>query len=174
MPWAMLRKSLSLAHSCNLVRGRPIQTWDPVYIIFHGIPCGLYKHQLLQLTTSASSCQLKYERDAEDFYTNKHDFIFQLQYSQIGLQLTMPSFPDDCLPPEGNYNSRAALLQAINAWAAPKGYAFVTGRSAKESSGKLTITYSCDRFSRPPSIPKERQRKTTTRGTGCLFSIYAK
>ncbi|KAJ3551452.1 hypothetical protein NPX13_g11359 [Xylaria arbuscula] len=86
----------------------------------------------------------------------------------------MPLFPDDCLPPEGNYNSRAALLEAINAWAAPRGYAFVTGRSTKENSGKLTITYSCDRFSRPPDIPKERQRKTTTRGTGCPFSIYAK
>lgn len=43
----------------------------------------------------------------------------------------MPSFPDDCLPPEGNYQLRVALLQAINAWAATRGYVFVTGRSIK-------------------------------------------
>jgi hypothetical protein len=30
------------------------------------------------------------------------------------------SFPYDCLPPEGEYESRDALLTAINAWARPK------------------------------------------------------
>ncbi|KAJ0132750.1 hypothetical protein HZ326_24184, partial [Fusarium oxysporum f. sp. albedinis] len=27
-------------------------------------------------------------------------------------------FPGDCLPPEGEYESREALFEAINAWAA--------------------------------------------------------
>ncbi len=65
-------------------------------------------------------------------------------------------FLNDCLPPEGSYNSRDTLLKAINAWVALRGYAFVIGRSTKENSGKLTITYLCDRFSWPLSVPKER------------------
>jgi hypothetical protein len=84
------------------------------------------------------------------------------------------SFPDDCVPPEGDYESRDALVKSINAWAAPRGYAFVTGRSTKEKTGKQTITYKCDRACRPPSASIERQRKTTTRGTGCEFSVLAK
>src|SRR5688572_26475420 len=83
-------------------------------------------------------------------------------------------FSDDCLPPEGDYDSRDALFTAINAWAAPRGYAFRTGRSKKERTGKLTLTFTCDRACRPPSASKERQRRTTTRGTGCQFSVLAK
>ncbi|KAL2139328.1 hypothetical protein VTI28DRAFT_5342 [Corynascus sepedonium] len=55
-----------------------------------------------------------------------------------------------------------------------KGYAFITGRSTKERTGRRTITYTCDRHCRPPSASRERQRKTTTRGTGCQFSVLAK
>jgi hypothetical protein len=86
----------------------------------------------------------------------------------------VPSFPNDCLPPEQNYTSRDALFSAINEWAASRGYAFVTGRSTLEKSGKLTVTYVCDRSCRPPTAAKSRQRKTTTRGTGCQFSVLAK
>jgi hypothetical protein len=84
------------------------------------------------------------------------------------------SFPNDCLPPEQDYASRDALFCAINEWAASRGYAFVTGRSTLEKSGKLTVTYVCDRSCRQPTAAKSRQRKTTTRGTGCQFSVLAK
>ena len=83
-------------------------------------------------------------------------------------------FPDDCLPPESDYESRHALLKAINAWAGPRGYAFVTGRSTREKTGRLTITFTCDRFRRPPNISQHRIRKTSTRSTSCQFSILAK
>lgn len=84
------------------------------------------------------------------------------------------SFPGDCLPPEQEHQSRGDLFNAINEWAASRGYAFITGRSTFEKSGKLTITYMCDRSCRPPTSPQNRQRKTTTRGTGCQFSVLAK
>jgi hypothetical protein len=83
-------------------------------------------------------------------------------------------FPDDCLPPEGEYESREALFEAINAWAATRGYAFITGRSTKEKTGRRTITYMCDRRRNHPIVSRERQRKTTTRTTGCEFSVLAK
>lgn len=38
---------------------------------------------------------------------------------------TINRFSDDCLPPEGTYNSREELYAAINDWAAPRGYTFV-------------------------------------------------
>jgi hypothetical protein len=85
-----------------------------------------------------------------------------------------PSFPDDALPPECDYESRDSLFKSINAWAESRGYAFTTGRSTKERSGKQTITYTCDRSCYSPDILRERQRKTTTRGTDCKFSVLAK
>ncbi|EFZ03822.2 hypothetical protein MAA_00896 [Metarhizium robertsii ARSEF 23] len=84
------------------------------------------------------------------------------------------SFSDDCLPPEEKYESREGLFQSINAWAAPRGYAFINGRSTKERSGKQTITYTCDRRRNHPIIQRERRRKTTTRTTGCEFSVLGK
>jgi hypothetical protein len=88
--------------------------------------------------------------------------------------MAQTAFSDDVLPPEGTYNSREALLTAINEWAAPRGYAFITGRSSRSTSGRQIITYACDRWCRPPSASRDRQRKTTTRGTNCRFSIIAK
>ena len=87
--------------------------------------------------------------------------------------MSLPLFPDDCLPPECDYESREALFAAINAWAAPRGYAFTTGRSTKWTSGRQKVTYTCDRSCKPPNALRERQRKTATRGTGCLFSVLA-
>lgn len=90
-------------------------------------------------------------------------------------------FPADCLPPEGEFESRDALFAAINAWAAPRGYAFTTGRSTrKKANGRLTVTYTCDRAGRPGAHrgkgdkPMEQKRQTSTRITGCQFSINAK
>ena len=94
--------------------------------------------------------------------------------SIMSLASIKASFADDCLPPERNYELQDALFKSINVWAATKGYAFTTGRSTKEKSGRQIITYACDRSCRPPSISKERQRNTTTRGTGCQFSVLAK
>jgi hypothetical protein len=85
----------------------------------------------------------------------------------------MATFPDDCLPPESVYESREVLFKAINNWALTRGYAFTIGRSTKAKSGRVTITYACDRSFRPPSSTILRQRQTNSRGTGCLFSILA-
>ncbi|KAJ0128476.1 hypothetical protein HZ326_28426 [Fusarium oxysporum f. sp. albedinis] len=65
-------------------------------------------------------------------------------------------FPSDCLPPEGEFESREALFEAINAWAATRGYAFITGRSTKEKTGRRTITYMCDRRGNHPIASRER------------------
>ena len=83
-------------------------------------------------------------------------------------------FPDDCLPPEQEYESRESLYAAINAWAAPRGYAFVTERSKKTSSGRRTVFFSCDRCGTPPEPSRVRERKTSTRRTECQFSVLAK
>lgn len=77
------------------------------------------------------------------------------------------------LPPQQNYDTQEALFTSINAWAKFRGYAFILRRSTKEKNGKYTITYACDRACHPPT-EKDRQRKTTTRGTGCPFSVIAK
>jgi hypothetical protein len=83
-------------------------------------------------------------------------------------------FPSDCLPPIEDYPSREALFDSINEWAACRGYAFTTGRSTIEKSGKLTVTYTCDRSCRQPTSSQKKKRKTTSRGTGCQFSVLAK
>ena len=88
----------------------------------------------------------------------------------------MATFADDCLPPEGHFESRQALFEAINLWAKPRGYAFITQRSAKEKNGFLRVYFACDRSRRLPSLDdlREGKRKTTTRMTNCPFSVLAK
>ena len=83
-------------------------------------------------------------------------------------------FSDDCLPPERDHESRDALFKAIKEWASTKGDAFTTGKSTKSTSGRCKVTYACDRSCYPPSTSKERQRNTTTRGTGCPFPVLSK
>ncbi|KAL9560859.1 hypothetical protein ACKAV7_015022 [Fusarium commune] len=53
-------------------------------------------------------------------------------------------FPDDAMPPEGQYSSREELVTAINAWAAPRGYAFSVKSSVVTPSGRTRVIYSCD------------------------------
>lgn len=84
------------------------------------------------------------------------------------------SLPSDCLPPKAVYQSRQELRTAINAWASTRGYAFVTGRSTRETSGKLTVTFTCNRAGKPADSSKQGQRNTRTRGTNCPFSVLAK
>ncbi|KAL2020520.1 hypothetical protein VTK56DRAFT_8320 [Thermocarpiscus australiensis] len=87
----------------------------------------------------------------------------------------MATFPDDCLPPEGFFETRETLYQSINAYAKPRGYAFTTQRSIRDANGFSRVFFACDRSRRPPSSPeRDRQRKTTTRMTNCPFSVLAK
>jgi hypothetical protein len=87
----------------------------------------------------------------------------------------LASFPDDCLPPEAEYNSRDDLVTATNTLAATRGYAFITRKSTTKTSGRKIVTYACDRsWQHKPSAKKKRMRKTTTRGTGCPFLVLAK
>lgn len=54
-------------------------------------------------------------------------------------------FPDDCLPPECDYESRYALFKAINEWAALRGYAFATVsevRGVQHGCGQKRLDFS--------------------------------
>src|SRR5947208_3143541 len=88
--------------------------------------------------------------------------------------VTSETFPDDILPPEEIYESRKSLLTAINTWAKPRGYAFITGKSYKTPAGRMKVVFVCDRNRLPPSISIERIRYTLSRGIGCKFSVLAK
>ena len=50
--------------------------------------------------------------------------------------MSKETFPIDMLPPLGEYDSCQSLLEAINSWAKPRGYAFTTLRSKKTTSGR--------------------------------------
>jgi hypothetical protein len=54
-------------------------------------------------------------------------------------------FPDNILPPESTYESREALLAATNAWAKPRGYIFLYGKSTKTPSSRIKVTVTCNR-----------------------------
>jgi hypothetical protein len=108
---------------------------------------------------------------------------FQFSPSASPPQLPMPlhttttpppvSMP---LPPEATYGSREELYSSIQAWAAQYKYAFCISRSTRVHRGSRTrILYSCDRYGPPPPAdrPQVRKRNTTTRKTGCQFSIIA-
>jgi hypothetical protein len=77
------------------------------------------------------------------------------------------------LPPLATYPSREALFEAIQAWAKPRGYAFITGKSKRLESGRYRVYYACDRMAPiRPNIATNRLRDTHSRGTGCPFSNY--
>lgn len=88
--------------------------------------------------------------------------------------MAQATFVDDILPPEGVYESRVSLISAINSWAKPRGYAFTTGKSSKTPNGRVKIVYVCDRNRLPPNASLERVRHTSSRKTGCKFSVLAK
>ena len=84
------------------------------------------------------------------------------------------------LPPEAIYSSKEELYTTIQAWAAQHHYAFSIRWSKKIKDGpKSKIIYNCDRHGPPPpnDYPRRyiqaRKRQTTTRKTGCQFSIVA-
>jgi hypothetical protein len=74
------------------------------------------------------------------------------------------------LPPEATYPSKEALLDAIQAWAKPRGYAFTTSRSSKLRDKRQKLTLACDCNCAPP-LNINRIRDSRSRGTGCLFSV---
>jgi hypothetical protein len=84
------------------------------------------------------------------------------------------TFVGDALPPEGVYESRESLLAAINSWAKPRGYAFTTGKSTRTANGRIKVVYTYDRNKAPPNASIERVRRTSSRRTGCKFSVLAK
>jgi hypothetical protein len=83
------------------------------------------------------------------------------------------------LPPEATYSSKALLFDAIQAFAKNHNYAFRTGRSKQVSKTRYKVFYDCDRggpvppLEHPRNRPRARINNTTTRKTGCLFSIVA-
>ncbi|KAF5230800.1 hypothetical protein FANTH_13693 [Fusarium anthophilum] len=82
------------------------------------------------------------------------------------------SFPTDAMPPERSYNSLEALRIDINAWAAPRGYAFSVLRS-RTYNGRKDIVFTCDRGRRPASEGSGMQERAR-RCIGCPFSLNAK
>jgi hypothetical protein len=93
-----------------------------------------------------------------------------------------PSSPTSMpLPPEATYSSKEELYASIQAWAIQHHYAFRIGRSAKiHNTIRNRIQYNCDRCGPPPPLNhpehslQARKRQTTTRKTGCQFSIIAR
>jgi hypothetical protein len=84
------------------------------------------------------------------------------------------------LPPEAIYTSCDELYTAIQAHAKQYNYAFVRRKSRKINQyPRRKVVYSCDRCKPPPTefqsatTGQARKRRTSSRRTGCLFSINA-
>jgi hypothetical protein len=78
-------------------------------------------------------------------------------------------------PPEADYPTLAALLEAVQAHASSEGYATVKRRSKPGySSGVIVrIAIDCDRGGQPRRKIGAKQRKTTNIKCGCLFRVNA-
>jgi hypothetical protein len=74
------------------------------------------------------------------------------------------------LPPPAVYSSKEALLEAIQAWAKPRGYAFTTCRSKRIGEGRQKVVFACDRY-KPVYIEAPHIRNTSSRAIGCPFSV---
>ena len=84
----------------------------------------------------------------------------------------VPDLPTPlALPPLAIYPSREALFEAIQAWAKPRGYVFITGKSKRLKSGRCKVFYACDRRATTRNLAIVRVQDTQTRGSGCQFSI---
>ena len=84
------------------------------------------------------------------------------------------------LPPEAIYSSKEELYTSIQAWAAQHHYAFRIKRSTKiHNSVRTRILYSYDHTglalpaNHAQNSLQDCKRYTTTRKTGCQFSIVA-
>jgi hypothetical protein len=101
-------------------------------------------------------------------------FLCYYYLHHLQVPASLKNTPDAlALPPLALYPSREALLEAIQSWAKPRGYAFTVGKIKKVPNGFQNVYYACDRC--PPIRPAQMDRlyNTQTRGTGCLFSILA-
>lgn len=83
-------------------------------------------------------------------------------------------------PPQAIYSSKQELYSSIQSWAAQNHFAFRIGRSNKINKGpSIKIFYNCDRCGPPPpeihpqDYLQARKRRSTTRKTGCQFSVIA-
>jgi hypothetical protein len=80
------------------------------------------------------------------------------------------------LPPEGTFHSEEEVADMLHKWAMEHRFAFVKQRSrTKNKAGHKVTLWACDRYGEPPLLPKHsnqpRQRRTSSRKTGCQFSI---
>jgi hypothetical protein len=92
-----------------------------------------------------------------------------------------PDFDNDMpLPPQDFYTTKDELFNAIQAWAKEHKYAFRIGRSTSISDSWKKYTYFCtrcgeqpimDRPKNDPQRPRNRIRSTSTKKTGCKFSV---
>ena len=90
------------------------------------------------------------------------------------------SLDDMPLPPADFYASEGEMWTAIQAWAAQHKYAFRVGRSNVVNKHRKKLLYQCDRCgplpveNRPrddPQRPNHRIRSTSSKKTGCQFSV---
>jgi hypothetical protein len=92
-----------------------------------------------------------------------------------------PNPPNDMpLPPENFYATEDEMWTAIQTWAAQHRYAFRIGRSKPIGKDRKKVLYQCDRCgplpveNRPrddPLRPQHRIRSTSSKKTGCEFSV---
>jgi hypothetical protein len=84
------------------------------------------------------------------------------------------------LPPENSYTTKDKLFDAIQAWAKEYKYAFRIGRSKPLGKSRKKYTYFCTRCGETPIMdcpendprrPHNRIRSTSTKKTGCAFSV---
>jgi hypothetical protein len=94
---------------------------------------------------------------------------------------TYESDPSDNmpLPPEDRFNSERELQDTIQEWAARHGFAFIKRRSQQRNeAGRRKVVWYCDRKGEAPEILRynggqPRKRRTSSRCSGCEFSINA-
>jgi hypothetical protein len=84
------------------------------------------------------------------------------------------------IPPlEASFATFEELLASVNAWGLPRGYACVIGRSKRKGKCAFKkVLLSCDKggTGKNRMLPLDhplRKRHTTSRKTGCPFSLYA-
>ncbi|KAK4076870.1 hypothetical protein Purlil1_12552 [Purpureocillium lilacinum] len=189
--------ALKIESACTILSFNKI-LGPNLYTIYPGFGCKANRDQAKWATAVLELREAFYDGDIdtldfsqlEDLGNTDYGLPEVEQFHQVAGQriqrnmdpkIRTREFPADCLPPEGKFESRDALFAAINAWAAPRGYAFTTGRSTrKKANGRPTVTYTCDRAGRPGAHrgkgdkPMDPKRQTSTRITGCQFSINAK
>jgi hypothetical protein len=95
----------------------------------------------------------------------------------LSLPDLVTSPPGMPLLPEATYSSAKEAEGAIMGWAVRYNYAFMKLRSKSINTGRRKQVWGCDRSGQPPpsnsqlNTNQARQRHTSSRKTGCKFSI---